>query len=67
MWIRFWPFRLETFFSAVDPDPYSGLDLYSMGSGYAIRIRIQEAKNDPQTLNKFHFLECWSWMFSFEG
>jgi hypothetical protein len=30
-----------------------------------VLIRIQEGKNDPQKMNKFHVLKCW--MFSFEG
>ncbi len=37
------------------------------GSGFGIRIQIQEGKKDPQKLKKlkFHGLKCW--MFSFEA
>ena len=38
------------------------------GSGFGIRIRTQEGKNDPQKqkkIKKFHVLKCW--MVSFEG
>jgi hypothetical protein len=39
-----------------------------LGSGFAIRIRIQKDKKDPQRwkkVNKFHLFQCW--MFYFEG
>jgi hypothetical protein len=44
----------SSFSSAVDPDSMGSLDPYpdsnsQSGSGLAIRIRIQEDKNDPQT------------------
>jgi hypothetical protein len=35
------------------------------GSGFKIRIRIQEGKNDLQKVQNLHGLK--SWMFSFEG
>ncbi len=54
----------------VDPDQYSDWIRIKLGPWirFAIRIRIQESKNDPQKwkkVNKFHFLYCW--MFCFEG
>jgi hypothetical protein len=48
--------------SVVDPDPYPDWIRIQRGpesvSGFAIRIRIQEGKNDPEkekTVNKFIF------------
>ncbi len=54
----------------VDPDQYPDRIRIKLGSWirFAIRIGIQESKNDPQKwkkVNKFNFLKCW--MFCFEG
>jgi hypothetical protein len=32
-------------------------------SGFGFRIRIQEGKNDPQKVKKFHVLKCWIFFF----
>jgi hypothetical protein len=51
-----------------DPGPGMNISDHISGSGFRIRIRIQEGINVPpkiEKIMKFHVDKCW--MFAFEG